>query len=108
MVIEEILARKGIVLNSNEINQLLEIINAHELGDFYFEKISDEEVKSKILSSLEILNTFGLGCFLHKRFSNKAVSEEIPSENSFSIDEKDGTKEYDDNIETVSGLNALC
>ena len=73
MVIEEILARKGIVLNSNEINQLLEIINAHELGDFYFEKISDEEVKSKILAALEILNTFGLGCFLHKRFANRFI-----------------------------------
>lgn len=108
MVIEEILARKGIVLSTSEINQLLEIINAHELSDFYFEKISDEEVKSKILAALEILNTFGLGCFLHKRFSSKAISEESPGESSFLIDEKDGTKEYDGNIEPVSGLNALC
>ncbi len=108
MVIEEILARKGIVLSPSEINQLLEIINAHELGDFYFEKISNEEVKSKILASLEILNTFGLGCFLHKRFANKSISEESTHESSFSIDEQDGTKEYDSDIKTVSGLNIVC
>ncbi len=108
MVIEEILARKGIILSPGEVNQLLEIINAHELGDFYFEKISNEEVKNKILSALEILNTFGLGCFLHKRFANKTVCEKSSNESSFSVEENDGTKEYNSNIETVSGLNALC
>ena len=108
MVIEEILARKGIVLSPSEVDQLLEIINSHELGDFYFEKISNKEVKSKILAALEILNTFGLGCFLHKRFANKSVSEENPHESSFSIEEKDGTKEYNSNIETVSSVDIVC
>ena len=68
MVIEKILIRKGVELNSEEMKVLLDIINIDDLSDTGAKKVCRENIDKKIITALEILTDFGLGYFFHDRF----------------------------------------
>ena len=68
MVIEKILVRKGVKLNSEEMKVLLDIINIDDLSDTGTEKVCRENIDKKIITALEILTDFGLGYFFHDRY----------------------------------------
>ena len=68
MVIEKILDRKGVRLNSEEMKVLLDIINIDNLSDTGAEKVCIENIDKKIITALEILTDFGLGYFFHDSY----------------------------------------